>query len=166
MWTILKFNKKEFFFLKKDFKEKLGHDVILYAPKILIEKKNQKKVFKKEFYILGDYIFLYHKKINQITLNNLKFSRGLKYFLEGFQSSQNEIETFINKCKSLENEKGFVSQNLFEIIKNERYKFLTGPFTSKIFKILEIQKNKINILIGNFNTYIKKKDYLFFPIKN
>lgn len=166
MWTILKFNKKEFFFLKKDFKEKLGHDVILYAPKILIEKKNQKKVFKKEFYILGDYIFLYHKKINQITLNNLKFSRGLKYFLEGFQSSQNEIETFINKCKSLENEKGFVSQNLFEIIKNERYKFLTGPFTSEIFKILEIQKNKINILIGNFNTYIKKKDYLFFPIKN
>ena len=166
MWTILKFNKKEYYFLKKDFKEKLGHDVILYAPKILIEKKNQNKVFKREFYILGDYIFLYHKKINQITLNNLKFSRGLKYFLEGFQSSQNEIETFINKCKSLENEKGFVSQNLFEIIKNERYKFLTGPFTSEIFKILEIQKNKINILIGNFNTYIKKKDYLFFPIKN
>lgn len=166
MWTILKFNKKEYYFLKKDFKEKLGHDVILYAPKILIEKKNQNKVFKREFYILGDYIFLYHKKINLITLNNLKFSRGLKYFLEGFQSSQNEIETFINKCKSLENEKGFVSQNLFEIIKNERYKFLTGPFTSEIFKILEIQKNKINILIGNFNTYIKKKDYLFFPIKN
>lgn len=166
MWTILKFNKKEFFFLKKDFKEKLGNDVILYSPKILIEKKNHNKVFKKEFYILGDYIFLYHKKVNQITLNNLKFSRGLKYFLEGFQSSQNEIETFINKCKSLENEKGFVSQNLFEIIKNERYKFLTGPFTSEIFKILEIQKNKINILIGNFNTYIKKKDYLFFPIKN
>ena len=166
MWTILKFNKKEYYFLKKDFKEKLGHDIILYAPKILIEKKNQNKVFKKEFYILGDYIFLYHKKINQITLNDLKFSRGLKYFLEGFQSSQNEIETFINKCKSLENEKGFVSQNLFEIIKNERYKFLTGPFTSEIFKILEIQKNKINILIGNFNTYIKKKDYLFFPVKN
>ena len=166
MWTILKFNKKEFFFLKKDFKEKLGKDLILYSPKILIEKKNQNKVFKKEFYILGDYIFLYHKKVNQITLNNLKFSRGLKYFLEGFQSSQNEIETFINKCKSLENEKGFISQNLFDIIKNERYKFLSGPFTSEIFKILEIQKNKINILIGNFNTYIKKKDYLFFPVKN
>jgi uncharacterized protein (UPF0335 family) len=76
------------------------------------------------------------------------------------------MKTFIEKCKSLENENGFISQNLFEIIKNEKYKFLSGPFTSKIFKILEIQKNKINILIGNFNTYIKKKDYLFFPVKN
>ena len=166
MWTILKFNKRKFSFLKKDFQEKLGNDIILYSPKILIQKRSKNKVLKKELNILGDYIFLYHKKINQLTLNNLKFSRGLKYFLEGFQSSQTEMKTFIEKCKSLEDENGFISQNLFEIIKNEKYEFLSGPFTSKIFKILEIQKNKINILIGNFNTYIKKKDYLFFPVKN
>ena len=151
---------------KKDFQEKLGKDIILYSPKLLIEKNNKNKIIKKEFSLLGDYIFLYHNKINQHILNNLKFSRGLKYFLEGFLSSQKEIEFFINKCKSLENEKGYISQNLFEIVENEKYKFLSGPFRSEIFKILEVQKNKINVLIGNFKTYIKTKDYIFLPVKN
>ena len=86
--------------------------------------------------------------------------------MEGFLSSQKEIELFINKCKALENEKGYISQNLFEIIENEKYKFLSGPFRSEIFKILEVQKDKINVLIGNFKTYIKKKDYIFLPVKN
>ena len=166
MWTILRFDKRKISFLKKDFQEKLGKDIILYAPKLLIEKNKKNKIIKKEFNLLGDYIFLYHKKINQLMLNNLRFSRGLKYFLVGFLSSQKEIEFFINRCKKLENKKGYISQNLFEIIENEKYKFLTGPFRSEIFKILEVQKNKINVLIGNFKTYIKTKDYLFQPIKS
>ena len=166
MWTILRFDKRRISFLKKDFQEKLGKDIILYAPKLLIEKNEKNKITKKEFDLLGDYIFLYHKKINQLMLNNLRFSRGLKYFLEGFLSSQKEIELFINKCKALENEKGYISQNLFEIVENEKYKFLSGPFRSEIFKILEVQKNKINVLIGNFKTYIKTKDYIFLPVKN
>ena len=45
-------------------------------------------------------------------LNNLQFSRGLKYFLQGFLSSQKEIEFFINRCKTLENEKGYILPGL------------------------------------------------------
>ena len=166
MWTILKFERKKFSFLKKDFKEKLGDDIIFYSPKLLIEKNNRNKIVKKEFSVLGDYIFLYHNKINQNMLNHLKFSRGLKYFLQGILSSQKEIEFFVTRCKKLENEKGYITRSLFEIIETEKYKFLSGPFRDEIFEILKIQKNKINILIGNFKTYIKTEDYLFQPIKS
>tara|TARA_A100001011_G_scaffold400095_1_gene512307 strand:+ start:4603 stop:5103 length:501 start_codon:yes stop_codon:yes gene_type:complete len=166
MWIILKFHKKKISFLKKDFKEKLGNDIIFYSPKLLIEKINNKKIVKKEFSVLGDYIFFYHKKINQNMLNHLQFSRGLKYFLEGCLGSQKEIEFFINRCKKLENEKGYISKSLFEIIELEKYEFLSGPFRNQIFKILKIQNKKINILIGKFKTYIKKEDYLFQPIKS
>ena len=62
--------------------------------------------------------------------------------------------------------KGISLRSLFEIIETEKYKFLSGPFRNEIFKILKIQKNKINILIGNFKTYIKTEDYLFQPIKS
>ena len=112
MWTILKFDKKKFSFLKKDFKEQLGDDIIFYSPKLLIEKNNRDKIVKKEFSILGDYIFLYHNKINQNMLNHLKFSRGLKYFLQGILSSQKEIEFFVTRCKKLENEKGYITTKL------------------------------------------------------
>ncbi len=166
MWTILKIDRKKFSFLKKDFQEKLGKDIILYSPKMLIEKNIKNKIIKKELNLLGDYIFLYHHKINKNMICHLKFSRGLKYFLQDIFSSQKDIEFFINKCKKFENEKGYISQSLFEIIESEKYKFLSGPFRSQIFKILKIQKNKIRILIGNFTTYIKTQDYLYQPIKS
>ena len=38
MWTIIKFDKKEIAFLKKDFKEKLGKDFKIYSPKIATQK--------------------------------------------------------------------------------------------------------------------------------
>ena len=166
MWTILKFDKKNFCFLKKDFIDKLDNDIIFYSPKLLIEKKNKNKIVKEEFSVLGDYMFIYHSKINLQTLNYLKFCRGLKYFLQGILSSQKEIEFFVNKCKNLENEKGYISNNLFEIIEREKYKFLSGPFSSEIIKILKVQKNKINILIGNLKINVKTEDYLFLPIKD
>ena len=78
MWIILKFHKKKISFLKKDFKEKLGNDIIFYSPKLLIEKINNKKIVKKEFSVLGDYIFFYHKKINQNMLNHLQFEVFLR----------------------------------------------------------------------------------------
>ena len=102
MWTILKFEKREFSFLKKDFQKKLGNDLIFYSPKILIEKNIKNNIIKKKYSVLGDYIFLYHNKINCKILNYLKFSRGLNYFLQGFLTSQKEIVFFIDRCKKLD----------------------------------------------------------------
>ena len=41
---------------------------------------------------------------------------------------------------------------------------MTGPFVEKIFQIINYQKGKLKILIGNLHTTIKPKEYLFRPI--
>ena len=165
MWAIIKLDRKKISFLIKDFQEKLGNDFIIYSPKLLIKKHRKNKIVNSEVSLLGDYIFFYHKKLNNtLILNSLRFSRGLKHFLEGFLNSQKEIEDFIKKCKELENKNGYITQNIFEVFEDKKYKFLTGPFTNQVFKILEMQKNKINILIGNLETRINKKQFLFNPV--
>ena len=165
MWTILKFDKKKISFLKKDFSEKLGKDYIIYQPKILIKKYKKKRFTNLEISLLGDYLFCFHKNFRDPkTINQLRFMRGLKYFLSGFFNSQNDIQKFINNCKECENTKGYITQNIFEIFENRKYKFLTGPFAEQMFKIIGLQENKINILIGNLKTKINEKEFLFHPI--
>jgi hypothetical protein len=165
MWTVIKSDKKKFSFLKRDLKDKLGQDTIIYSPKILIDKFKKNKKINTEFNLLGDYIFCYHKKLcNPLIINSLKFSRGLKYFLGGFITSQNEIIEFIEGCKKLENKNGYITQNIFEALVNKKYKFSSGPFTNQIFKIINMQKDKISISIGNLKTRINKKEFLFYPV--
>ncbi len=165
MWTIIKFDSKNLEFLKKDFKKKLGKDVAIYSPKLLIEKYKKNKLVGKEFNLLGDYLFCFHSKFKDPeTLNLLKFTKGLKYFLGGFYQSQKEIEIFIKKCQASENSKGYLTQNFFELYKNSNYIFTSGPFSEKIFKIINLQKNKINILLGNIKTTIKNKEFSFTPL--
>ena len=113
---------------------------------------------------MGNYLFCFHKSFeNQQTINKLKFVKGLKYFLGGFIQSQDEIKKFIKKCKDFENKEGYLSENFFELYINSRYKFSSGPFVEMIFKIIDLQKNKINILLGNMKTTIKKNEFLFTP---
>ena len=164
MWTIIKFDNKNLSLLKKDLREKLGSNFKIYIPKLFLNKYKNNNVIKKEFNLLGDYLFCYHNDfINPNTLNNLKFCRGLKYFLNGFIKSQQEIETFVEKCKASEDTSGFLCNNFYQLKINSKYKFITGPFTEKIFKIINLQKNKIDIFMGNVKISIKKKESLFNP---
>ena len=165
MWTILKFDKKKFESLKKDFSKKLGNDFVIYHPKSIFQKYKNNMWVNKEINFLGDYLFCFHKKFkHKETINSLKFSRGLKYFLDGFIQSQEEIQLFIKKCKKYENNKGYLSHEFFEMNIDSEYKFSSGPFANIIFKIIQPQKNKINILLGNIKTTIKKNDFLFNPL--
>ena len=76
--------------------------------------------------------FVFIKKFYEPKIiNNLQNLRGLKYFLRGFSSSQKEIINFIEKCKQLEDEKGLISANLFELHLNNYYKFASGPLLKK-----------------------------------
>ena len=103
MWTVIKFDKKNLELLKLDFKKKLGSDPIIYSPKLFVQKYKKNKLIGKEFDLLGDYLFCFHKNFqNSSIINTLKYSRGLKYFLNGFNQSQNEIASFIRKCKESE----------------------------------------------------------------
>ena len=162
MWAVLKINKNQSEFLKLEFKKKFGEDFIFYTPKILIEKFKKNKLTKISQDILNDYIFCYHSNFRKKScIEELKYSRGLKYFLIGFENYQKEIENFVNRCRSLENEKGLITQSLFDLYIDQTYKFNSGPFVDKIFKIINFEKNKINTLMGNIKTTIRKKKYIY-----
>jgi len=141
MWTIIKIDLKKVNIFTQDIKKKAGNKVKIYFPKI--------KTSNKHLSLLGDYIFCFHSKFENLQfIENLKFTKGLKYFLRGHIESQSEIEYFINKCKSLENEKGLLTKNICELIPNTMYEFKTGLLKNEIFKLLKVQKNKIEILIN------------------
>ncbi len=165
MWAILKFDKKNLSLLKKDLKNKLDKNLKFYSPKIKIQKFKNNKLVSKELNLMGDYLFCYHESLKCTNkINTLKFTRGLKYFLNGFKDTQKDIEVFIENCKNSENDEGFLSKEFFEIELNKKYKFSSGPFTEKIFQIINLQKNKIKILMGDLKTTIRRKDYLFSPL--
>lgn len=165
MWTIIKVDKKKLIFLKNDFQKILGNEMEIYSPTFLFEKVEKNKSIKKRVKLFGDYFFCYHKKLSDRgTINALKFTKGLKYFLDGFQSSQGEIESFVTKCKASENKEGYLTQNFFDLNIKKQYIFKNGPFAENIFKIINLHKDNIRILLGNFKTSIKKKDYLFLPV--
>jgi|TARA_B110000211_G_C14070437_1_gene549708 hypothetical protein len=165
MWTIIKFEKKKFELLKKQLRVKLGNDYRVYCPKLLMQKYKNNRLIKKELNLLGDYLFCFNKNFeNKNFINQLKYYNGVKYILEGFSNSQKEINDFILKCKAVENNEGFITQSFFETKVNKFYKFSSGPFTQRVFKIIEMQKNKIKIFMGNLNTTIDKREYLFNPL--
>ena len=72
-----------------------------------------------------------------------------------------KLKKFISQCKKLENQKGYLSQNIFDLKINSNYKFSSGPFCEMIFKIIDLQKDRIDILMGNIKTTIKKQEFLF-----
>ncbi len=165
MWTVLKFDKKNLELLKSDLKKYLGKDLKIYIPKLRVQKFKNNKLINKEFNLLGDYMFCFHKELQfKNRINSLRFTRGLKYFLEGFKESQKDIENFISKCKESESAEGYVSRDFFDLSFNKKYKFSSGPFVDKIFQIIDLQRNRIKILVGSVKTTIKRKDLLFTPL--
>tara|TARA_B100001029_G_C14918199_1_gene370447 strand:- start:91 stop:588 length:498 start_codon:yes stop_codon:yes gene_type:complete len=165
MWTVLKFDKKNLYLLKQDLYKKLGKDTKIYIPKLRVQKYKNNKLINKEYNLLGDYLFCYHKSLGyKNIIDSLRYTRGLKYFLEGFIEAQNDIINFIKKCENSESKEGFLSISFFDLEVNRNYKFSTGPFSEKVFKIINLQRNRIKILMGNIKTTIKKKEFLFTPI--
>ena len=94
-----------------------------------------------------------------LALNTLVKDENLKKTIEEMKVHEKE------HCKFFENEKGFITQSFFQNIVTKKAKFVSGPFTNMIFEILEKQKNKIKILVGNIVTTIPNKaNYLYRPI--
>ena len=165
MWVILKFDKKNLSLLKKDFLKNLGNDVKFYTPKLKLQKKIKNKLQNIESFLLGDYLLCFHKSFeNKDIINSLKYTKWLKYFLNNFKETQEEIKNFIKKCKSNEDEHGFIKQCFFEFKENGIFQFLTGPFINSKFKIVDRQNSKLKILIGRFTTTVSKENYLFRPV--
>ena len=165
MWLVLKYDKKNFELLKQDFLKNLDCNLELYSPKVLYQVYQNNTLVTKQSFLLGNYLFCYHEKFSNLdTIKILKFSRGLKYILSGFLKAQDEIKNFINHCKKYEDKNKFITANFFEIHKDKKYVFKSGPFTRMFFEIIEVNRDKFKILMGKSATIIDKNKYLIEPI--
>ncbi len=165
MWAVLKFDKKNLHNLKKDFSDKLGNGLKFYMPKIQLKKFNKKNIILSEKLILGDYLFCFHPKFSkQSILSTLKYAKGLKYILDNFFSSQNEIENFIRKCQDNEDKNGYVNPSFFDFENQKNYEFMSGPFSNLIINIISQNKLSIKALIGSYRITVSKKDNLVRPV--
>ena len=166
MWIVLKYKKKEFSFLKQDFRKILGDFPLIFRPKFKYQKliKNKLKFLEKD--MLDDYLICYHKKFqNTNMLTFLKNLRGLKYFLVDSKINQKEIVSFIDYCKRHQDSDGYIKQSFFEFSNMKKGMFLSGPFTNMIFNVLGKQRDNLKVLIGQITTTItKNSDYLFRPV--
>ena len=164
MWVVAKIRMKDLNIFKKNLTEKIGNDIKFYQPKIEYHKNFGDKVKRFEKFILESYIFCFHDKFKKSNfINEVKFLKGLEYFLEG--NNQNEIIKFIEHCKAYENKAGYITQSFFKTIIKKKAKFISGPLTNIIFEVLEKQKNKLKILVGNIVTTVPHKaNYLYRPI--
>ncbi len=166
MWIVAKIKIKNLNTFKKSLTEKMGKDIQFYCQKIKYQKYFNGKVKKIETFILGNYIFCHHIKFKKdSTISEIKYLKGLIYFLNGSNQNQGSLIKFIEYCKSFENEEGYLTQSFFKMIIAKKAKFISGPFTDMIFEIIEKQKNKLKILVGNIVTTISdKNNYLYCPI--
>ena len=166
MWIVLKVHKNKILTLKNEFFDKLGKDVKFYEPKLKLKKFLKSKIYIKESFLLDDYLLCFHKDfIKSSALTSLKYCKGLKYFLTDFITSQNEIESFILKCKENEDKEGYIKHTFFNFNNNNnKYEFISGPFTNFIFRILEENKLSIKAHIGDNKVLVSKEQNLFRPV--
>ena len=166
MWIVAKIKKKEIKTFKEDLIKKIGESIQFYSPRIEYHQYFKNKVRRLEKFALENYIFCYNENFNNsIFISKLKFTKGLEYFLNGHYQNQNEIVKFIKYCKCSENKKGFLTQAFFKTIITKKAKFISGPFTNMIFEIIEKQKNKLKIVVGNVVTTISdNSNYLYRPV--
>ena len=158
MWLILKIkNKCNILNLKKNLYKLLKSEAKLYSPKIQIHKRKANKFYDKDYYILGNYIIVFHARFkDNIILNKINFLKDVQYLLDGFKYYQNDINHFVNKCKTNEDAKGYLIQNFFNLEKGQKVKFSSGPFANFISELIDIQKKRICVLAGKYKILVNK----------
>lgn len=163
MWVVAKIKASEANIFKNKLTLLFGKNIKFYSPKICFQKLYKNKLINFEKELLESYIFCYHEKfIKASAVNEIQFIRGLQYFLKGYVQSQKEIRNFIDYCKSYENNDGYLKPIFFKQLVSKRAQFISGPFTNTMFEIIDRQKNKLKILIGNIVTTISdNKNYLY-----
>ena len=166
MWLVIKYKTKELQTFKNNLTKKLGEEPIFFIPKIKYQKFYKNKLHTFEKYILENYLLCYHQKFKDINfVNSIKYIRGLNYFLKNFRNNQKEILNFISHCKKYQDTNGYLNQEFFSFQEIKKGIFLSGPFTNLIFEVIDSQREKLKVLIGNITTTISKKTYyLYRPV--
>ena len=166
MWIVIKYKTRELNILKKAMKELLNENPEYFLPQIKYSKIiNKKFKFLNKTLLEGYLIFFHNKFKDEKILNSIKYTRGVSQLLNGFKNSQKEIIKFINRCKSFEDNKGFIKQDFFNRDNFVKAKFISGPFTNFVFDILSKKSDKTEIILGKYKaTLSKKSNHLYFPV--
>ena len=164
MWAILNIDIKKKNFFEVEFKNRVGSDFKIYYPKLKIKTYKNKIFSIKSIPLLGNYIFCFHNKFNsQAFIQNIKFIKGLNYILTDFKYNQVDIINFIDSCKKNEDENGYLIQDFLSMSLNKYYKFRSGLLANRIFRLINLQRNKIKVLINDLKFEVNKKDLLILP---
>ena len=162
MWIIIKFRSDQINTLKQEFKKKLQIEPKFFFPKLKLQKIKKNKLISYSSPLLGEYGFCFHPKFsNQNVIQNINYLKGLKSFLRGFKNYQMDILKFMNRCKKHEDINGFIKQSFFNFDAVEKIKFLSGPFTDIIFKIIKYKNNSMQVSDGRVNISFSTERYLF-----
>lgn len=149
MWIVA--STKNLNFFKQEVKKKFS-DIKFYSPKI---KSNNSSGFK---FLLGGYLFCYSKQFdNKSFFVNFQFTKGLKKLLFFDNKTNKEIINFINFCRLHEDTKGFIKNTFFKNSINYRGKFINGAFSDQIFHLIDKEKNKIKVIVGDIKISISDK---------
>jgi hypothetical protein len=160
MWIVVKIKKNyNTSNLKINLKKLLLSSAKLYSPKILQQTIKGNKYYDKNYYILRNYLLIFHEKFkDKFYLNKLNFIKGIDIVLKGFEYSQKEINFFVEKCKKNENTKGYLMQDFFLNNLNDKIKFCSGPFVKFSINLIEVQRNKISVLAGKYKILVNRKN--------
>ena len=166
MWAVFKYKKDNYELLRSNLKKVFHNEITFYNPKISFTQSTLKKNKTITKHILEGYAFCFYEKFNESSiLSQIKYTRGLEYFLEGHIFNQNKIKKFINLCKKNEDQNGNLNPTFFSVLETNKANFLNGPFSNLIFEIIEKNKNKIKIKLGQMPLIINKNsNYYYLPI--
>ena len=163
MWYVIKYNNNQKNILLNSLKEKIKTDLKIYIPKIKILKHVGKKLKKIEKNILENYLICNSKEFEDSKfISSLKYLKGLGYFLLDSKYNQKEIDNFVKKCKSFEDEKGYISPTFFNDKQFKNGKFISGILLNRAFKFISLNGSKMRVLIDGINLTINNKRSNYF----
>lgn len=162
MWLVakIKSNSSEIFkneILKKE------KNIEFYEPKYKTSFITKKKIKIVKKNLFNTYIFCKISRYDKNSINKIKFCKGLKYYLTGFELYQESIINFINYCKSFEDKNKFVTNAFFKNLLNEKGKFSSGPLRNIVFDLIEKKKNKVVITFGKFIATVRDDKAIYEP---
>ena len=162
MWLVAKIKNNNYEIFKNEIL-KIEKNVEFYEPKYKISfvTKKKTKILKKNLF--NTYIFCKISNYNQFSLNKIKFCKGLKYYLSGYELYQKSIIQFIDYCKSFEDENKFITNAFFKNLVSEKGKFFSGPLRNIIFEKKKKKKNKVIVTFGKFIATVRDNKAIYAP---